>query len=624
MADITDTLSEPFSERSDAVTVPIPAGAVALDGRLYQIDTANDLWQRVGIDVVQQRNSNDARDTLLLPQDVWRQQTHGWHQGAGQSNVDRDNSLPYRYEDSFGIDPWTKWQISLLPATAALGSTPTADYPMFLNTHGTSLVVGNNDKLYWYTDESTVVPLTVASSDPIVDQTYDGDSIITLHASGKVYKSTNNTTTALFGASAGYASASFISYVKDRLLIGVANILKDITSGTATTVYTSPVTGFRWVGACEGLTNIYLIGGAGDRSVVHSTQLNTAGTALDPPIVAAMLPDGEVGYSIGGYLGFVFIGTDKGVRMGTLSTNLRVTTGTLTLGAIIPTTEPVRCFEGQDRFVWFGQDSIASAYTPSPESDSFPATTCCGLGRMDLTTFTITEATPAYANDLVALTQTGKDVTAVCTWNDKRVFAVRNGGVYIQQATYMEAGWLTQGAMSYTVEDLKTGLYMQAKWLPLAGEISLDMAYDGTGYVRIGDLTIQDSIRSDNITLGGVQFSRFNARYVLRADTGNTDTPHLTRWELRSIPVRGPASRWTIPILNHEKVTINNAEIPRDPTAEFDTLLALVEGGTVFPLQESGKSYLVHGRQYQWQPQKLSSNGQAWQGIFTIQCDEVR
>jgi len=625
MGSIGVPLSSPFYGGTSASlgATTVSPSAIALDGHTYLIDTNSDQWTRTGVDVVQQRNTGDNRDILLLPQDVWRQSQHSWHYGAGQANIDRDDAIPQRFDDSFGVDVFTRWQISLLPSTAKLTSSPTANQPMFLATHQGSLIVGNADTLYWYATVGGAPVLKVpAAADNIIGMCYDGDNVITLHATGAVYKSPNNTTSTLFGT---FAGSTFIAYVKDYLVVGVANVLKNITSGTAVTVYTSPVTGFRWFGAAEGLTNIYLVGGAGDRSVIHSTQVNTGGTALDPCIVAAMLPDGEVAYSIGGYLGFIFIGTSKGVRMGTLSTNLRVTTGSLTLGAIIPTTQPVRCFEGQDRFVWYGVDSMASSQTPGADSGLFPAGTVCGLGRMDLGTFTISDATPAYANDIVAMDQSGKKVTDVTTWGTLRVFAVQDGGVYIQQTALMAGGWLTQGVMSFSVEDFKTGLYMQLKWLPLKGEISVDLAYDSTTYARVANLTIQDSIRSENVSLGGTRFSRLNAKYVLRRSGDDTTLgPTLTRWEMRAMPANGQATRWTIPIVNHESVNINGDDVQRDPLAEYDRLMELYSSRRLFTLQESGRTYYVQAKNFQWKPEKLSSNGKSWQGIYTIVVEEIR
>jgi len=297
--------------------------------------------------------------------------------------------------------------------------------------------------------------------------------------------------------------------------------------------------------------------------------------------VAVNLPHGEVGYSIGSYLGYIFIGTNKGVRMAQADSN-----GDLTLGAIIPTAKFVNCFEGQDRFVWYGNSSIGPEYTSvSGDQATFPASAVCGLGRLDLTTFTTTALTPAYANDLVAEGETaGRNVQAVVTWEGRRVFSVNGGGVYYEGSKKMPAGWLKQGVMSFSVEDLKNGLYQQAKWLPGQGRIGLDLSLDSTAYDRYAYLLVTgNTIRSDNLGLRGNQFSRINARFVLfRASADTSKAPVFTRWELRATPVRGAASRWTVPILNYDTVDIDGVSYPRDVVAELDTLMEFVEGGRVF------------------------------------------
>ncbi len=613
--DITADFSEPFSGLTAGAPTPARPDAIVLAGRAYLMDTASGKFGREGIQVVQQRNTSNERDLLLLPQDVWRIMQESWHQGAGQDNQDRNDALPWRFQDSFGVDPWTRWQISLLPATEKLTGSPTGDHPIFLQVHNDVLVAGNGTNLYWYTDYTSSQTQTVASVS-MIDMTYDGQEIIPLFSDGSVFYNITASSSALHGI---YSGASFIAYVKDYLIAGVGNVLKNITAvGTGTTIYINPVSGFRWVDACEGPNAIYCIGGIGDRTVIHRVGVKQDGTGLDTAVVAAQLPDGETGYSIGSYLGFLFVGTDKGVRMAVPQSN-----GDLVLGALIPTTVPVYGFEGQENFVWYTNSAVNSAYS-GISSDLFPTGPVCGLGRMDLTTFTVTEATPAYADDVVAVDQSSKTVTSVTTWNGKRVFGVRTGGVYGEIDDLMEAGWLTQGTISFSVEDVKTGFYMQGKWQPLAGSIAFDLSYDSTGYIRISTYSEPDTIRSDNISLNGTQFSRIEPRYVLiRDDEDETAGPVLTRWEVRCSPVVGSASRWSLPILNYENIDINGIEDGRDPLAEFNLLIGLVRSGEMVSLQESGQSYQVIAKNFTWMPSSLTQQGTSWQGTFVLIVEEV-
>ena len=618
----TPVFSDPYTSILATAVADLPPWAVAVDGRTYLLDTSTNYvgegrYKREAVDVLQQRNTNNQRDLLLLPQDIWRQQMESWHQGAGQTNLDREESLPARFSDSFGIDPWTRYEFSLLNATVKVTSGPTANKPIFLQSHNGKLVACQGTTLYWWTTTgSAPVTLTVGATD-IIGQTYDGDAIITLHTDGTIYRSTNSTTTALYGT---FAGSTFIAYVKDYLLIGQANVLKNITAvGSPVTVYTSPITGFVWKGAAEGNNAIYLIGGSGDRYVVHRVGVKQDGTGINPAVAAALLPDGEIGYSIGGYLGFVFIGTGKGVRMATPST----ADGDLTLGALIPTAQPVYGFEGQDRFVWATNSQITADYGTS--DPSFPVGTVCGLLRMDLSTFTVSASTPAYANDLVAADQSTKTVQSVITWNGLRVFAVNNGGVYIETTTKMPGGWLYQGRVSFSVEDLKTALYAQVKFEPLHGLLAIDMSYDNGPAVRVFNWALPLTIRSDNISLDGQQFSRVDTRYILYRDgTDATKGPTFTRYEFRARPAIGSASRWTLPLINHEELNLNGVPEGRDTTVEFFRLMDLCISGKMFTLQEWGRTYQVVAKDYSWVPEKLNLDGSGWQGVFTLIVEEVR
>lgn len=622
MGQITRQFDEPFSERNTGLPSWFSPSVIGLDGRPYLIDTESGNYRRQAVDVVQQRNTSDARDVLLLPQDVWRQMQQSWHYGAGQSNLDRDNVLPYRYEDSFGIDPWTQWQISLLPTTERLddlGLTGT----IWLSVQGDYLAVFNGETIYWYDDLGEVIApygtTVVSAGHDIIDIANDGLVATVLTDDRYIWYVNGPAGTPTKWANHQYTTnVTFCAWEKDYLLVGDGNVLYNaLKSNNPTAIYTHPDVNFRWSGAASGSQFIYTIGGVGDRTVIHKIGIKSDGTGLVPAIVAGTLPDGEIGTSIGVYLGYIFIGTNKGVRMAQADGN-----GDLVLGAIIPTAQPVKCFEGQDRFVWYGNSEINGVY--ADPQNRFPATSVCGLGRMDLTTFTVTALTPAYANDIYTLDQTNKMVQSVVTFKNKRVFSVNGAGIYFESDDKVESGWLTQGTMSFSVEDLKTGLYTQAKWLPLSGEIDIDFSYDSGAFERVAEFTIVNTVRSENIPLNGHQFTRLNAAYILgRSATSAAQGPTMTRWEVRTVPVKGRSSRWTIPVLNYDTVEISEVMYNRDVLLELDRLMDLCQSGRLFVLQESGRSYSVNAKDFLWQPEKLSANGQGWQGTFTIVVEEI-
>lgn len=616
--EITDTFSEPYSTVSTSLPSSFSPSVVGIAGVPYLMDTESGKYSRQAFDVVQQRNTNSNRDLLLLPQDVWRQQAESWHYGAGQSNLDRDDALPYRYQESFGINPWNQWQISLLNKTQRMG---TYTGSIWLTTYNEYLAVVNGESIYWYGSVSASASIgstVVDAGNAIIDIANMGAYVTTLHADGHVYETPGPGGTRIDKGL--HTGANFIAFEKDFLIAGVANVLKNITGGGAgKSIYTNPQPNFRWVSAASGNSCIYVLGGAGDKYVVHRVGISDDGTTLNPAIVAATLPDGEIGYSIDSYLGFILIGTDKGIRVATANN----TAGDLTLGPIIPTNKAVRCFEGQDRFVWFGNSAFSGYYSPSDEY--FPTFEVSGLGRLDLSTTTTSALTPAYASDICWIEQPYGEVTSVVTFQGKRIFAIQGNGVFAENDVLMDAGWLTQGTMSFGIEDVKTGLYVQGKWLPLKGSIDLDIALDSTGYITIDNYAQQNSIRSGNASLNGAQFSRASARYVLRrSDSSVYEGPELTRWEIRAIPVKGRTSRWTLPIMNYEDLEIDGVNYTRDPLLVLDSFMSLIENGTLFTLQESGRSFQVHAKDFSWQPEKLTVNGKAWQGIYTLVVEEVQ
>lgn len=622
MAQITRQFDEPFSERTNSLPSWFSPAVVGLDGRPYLIDTESNQYRRQGVDVVQQRNTSDARDVLLLPQDVWRQMQQSWHYGAGQANLDRDNALPYRYEDSFGIDPWEPWALTLLPATEKLGDIAYTGN-VWLTSQANHLCVINGETIDWFNELSAsatpVATTTVSAGYDILDIADTGLVATVLTDDLYIWYVDGPSGTPTKWANHQYTSnVSFIAWEKDYLIVGDGNVLYNaLKANNPAPIYTHPDTNFRWSSAASGSQFIYTIGYSADHTSIHKIGIKADGTGLEPAIVAATLPDGEIGTTIDSYLGYIFIGTNKGVRMAQADGN-----GDLILGAIIPTDTPVKCFEGQDRFVWFGKSSINGSYTDAKER--FPADPVVGLGRMDLTVFTTTALTPAWANDIYTDQETSGTVQSVATYLDKRVFSVNGSGVFFQSDDKVVSGWLKQGTMSFSVEDLKTGLYTQAKWLPLRGEIDIDISYDSGDYERVAVFDTVGTVRSDNIDLGGRQFTRINAAYILcRCADLSTAGPTMTRWEIRALPVKGRASRWTVPIMNYDVVEIDDVVYTRDVRAELDVLLDLCESGKLFSLQESGRSYQVTAKDFMWQPEKLSANGRGWQGVFTIVVEGI-
>ncbi len=154
---------------------------------------------------------------------------------------------------------------------------------------------------------------------------------------------------------------------------------------------------------------------------------------------------------------------------------------------------------------------------------------------------------------------------------------------------------------------------------------SIDVCADGGLPKRILNWSIRDSVRSGNIPMDGLQFSRIEVRYVLMRDAADDHLgPILTRYELRARPAKGAASRWYLPIINHESIDLNGVPEARNPSDEFDRLMNLVETGKMFSLQEGRRTYQCVAVDFKWTPEKLTTQGDAWQGVYVLVCEEVK
>jgi hypothetical protein len=311
-------------------------------------------------------------------------------------------------------------------------------------------------------------------------------------------------------------------------------------AGTATTVIDRSTLGMTWTSSTGVGGYHYFAGYNGDKSIIFKVTLTAEGTALGAGVVAGELPDDEKVLHLDSYLGYLIIGTNKGVRFASTDGN-----GYITIGGLIQTDQPVYCSEGQDRFVWFGwgkYDLISS-----------------GLGRMDLAEFT-SALTPAYASDLMAGTpalytslsaapaavpnrvdavSVFQDVTSVVTWNNKRVFTVKAAGVFGEVNSKVYQATLDTGLISHGIIDNKYAAFLDARLQPLTANIGriTNASASGTAITYTADnnyipgqrVTITGIISTGNTTgTPGQKFNLVNAIIATASSTQFTVTNSLS------------------------------------------------------------------------------------------------
>jgi hypothetical protein len=267
-----------------------------------------------------------------------------------------------------------------------------------------------------------------------------------------------------------------MEFVKDRIVLCVNNRVYELsTSATVlpSAIYTNPNTNYHYTSVAASGAAIYTAGHSGIYSTIQKYTLSTAGVmpTLTSAVVAAELPAGEFVEKIYYYLGFMMIGTNKGIRASVVSD----VDGSINYGPLIlETVQPVYDFAARDRFVW--------ATTGIGALDG-------GLTRIDLGT----ELEPlrfAYANDL-QISQTTEHYTtgvaflgatnrlAFCT-----AFEVTDGAIYIESDTELvPTGYLRTGNIRYNTLEKKNFKRLLGRGDFTYGSMTLDTVDEnGTEY----------------------------------------------------------------------------------------------------------------------------------------------
>jgi hypothetical protein len=596
-----------YSGASTSALVPYPF-PVGIAGHPYQIqfdNTAIGVWgakfKKTSLPLLrtQADSSNTPGEQSVSPEQFWRRSQDSWHYGAGQVHYDRTSSNGNRFYSSTGIDPWTPWKLKLLNDTSKVyTSTNTGIQCLVASTY--AYVIDNTALKYSSGALSSWTSVTGMTGSPLSMDT-DGYTIWTANNTNGIYSGT------VAGSSvSSYATGTvnLVRFTKSRLMAAGTGHLYNVTKAGALTgadiLLDLSSRNFTWVDIVGGQSQIYAAGYAGDKSLIYRTAIKSDGTSLDTPIVAGELPDGEIVRSLGSYLGYILVGSDLGVRFCSVNSD-----GSLTIGSLTQTTSPVYCFEGQDRFVWYG-------LTNSDISNT-------GLGRLDLTTFTST-LTPAYATDIMAAGQ--GTVRSVQTFKNYRLFAVDGVGIFYETAnTPVATGSLTVGTTAYGISDPKVAMFLDLKHEPLNGSISIAISADGKAGKTIGLSATALSVSPANSFPCRQLFGEEFQLTATLTPTANV-SPVMTRWTLRSYPAPIRTGQWDIPILLFDTVTAGGTDYAVDVTAELDFLIALHRSQKIAVLQIGNTTAQAVMYDYQWLPEAFNTVGNV-RGTFYAQFREI-
>ena len=352
----------------------------------------------------------------------WIRSQSSFHGGSGIKFYDPSAGeiTAHRFTDSKGVNVWSKGEVTLLKDVAT-GHVTT--YPIESNGRAfqqlRSIKWGSNngvllhdgydvDKIDSSGVETHYIDYNAGSDDKVYGICDDGSSAYwvtndtgssgKLEVNKKVLTADSTTAaTVMFTINGITVTNAVMEYVKDRIVMAANNKIYEFPTSQSTAptaIYTHSDDDIIFTSITASGPAIYIAGYSGIQSSIFKFTLNTSGVmpTLTTAITAAEMPVGEKIHKIYYYLGYMMIGTNKGIRAAVVSDQ----DGSINYGPlIVETTQPCYDFAARDRFVW-----CATSVDGEP-----------GVIRIDLGN-EIETLRFAYANDLYYSGVSGVDTTS--------------------------------------------------------------------------------------------------------------------------------------------------------------------------------------------------------------------
>jgi hypothetical protein len=490
----------------------------------------------------------------------WLRSQTSWHNGAGilfyEPGTDYQH-VSHRFADSRGIDVWTIGQATLLNdvfhsytgdngiVSTAIG-TGANDYIVTGDARGyLKRITLNGDSA------GTVDPITLDSGhlsaatgtvNPFKSITTDGTRYFAvcdkaIH-SGSITNLTTSDITMYRHVSPG---VHVIKFTKGYLMFGEARIL---TYLPITTVDVNHDTGgasipaggkthenpdFAWNAIEGGDKVIYASGYAGNDSEIWAVPFDPTTLLPDAAsaIQVAQLPYGEIVNSMYYYLGYLAIGTNKGVRIAQTSP----TDGSIVLGALLVSTNPyeVTGFVANDKYIWASTSVKEGAV----------ANAC--LIRIDLST-QFDDGTFAYAYDLQYLSDENSYGRNVHYANNRLHIVLDEGSTAGEIQTEKlsvkrSTGWLQTGKIRYGTVEPKFFRYINLQCTTGQGDTITVETIDRNGQVN-NLVNVSEGLSNKDILIStpSTKQEYMAFKFTFNNVTDDQDLPVLEAYQIKSTP----------------------------------------------------------------------------------------
>ena len=493
----------------------------------------------------------------------WLRSQTSWHNGAGISFYEpgTDRESQQKFADSRGIDIWTVGQATLLndvfhSYTGANGIIAVAGE----SAGGTDYIVSGDSAGY-------LKKLTLNGDAAASVANY---TLATGHVSGgatpDLFKSVTSDGTRYFAVCSKAIHAGnidgtgsdvvihrhitggvhIIKFTKGYLVFGETRslyIINDLTDPLTTTGHNTGTStlgalpkmshenpNFVWNTIEGGNRFIYAGGYAGSDSEIWAIPFGDNAGILEPDPASAIqvvqLPYGEIINAMQYYLGYMAIGTNKGVRIAQVSTD-----GSLTLGPLLVDTQfPVTGFVASGNYIW--------ASTSVAGDNGFDNAI---LIRIDLGT-QFDDGTFAYAYDLQYESDEDSYASGVLFAEDRLHIIVNEGGdageIKTEKLSLKRAtGWLQTGKIRYGTVEPKFFRYINVQCTTGQGDNVSVYTIDKNGTTNSLAI-LSEGLSNQDVSMTTVENKQeyISLKFVFNNVTDDQELPVLEAYQIKAVP----------------------------------------------------------------------------------------
>jgi len=476
--DLSGRLSTYYDLNGNAFDVAIaglPFIMAVTDSTPYKRQTAEFRAQRVD-------QMRDPGEHTLAGSGYWTRSQSSFHYGEGIQFTEpmegNDNEVRFRYNSSYGVNPWTPGQLTLLRNTTKVQAfTGACKIDTGASSAGVPFLIATDlaprttqtTAMYKITTAGTstaLVNYSSISNETILGTTSDGTYMYVATTAGMYdIKLSDGTTHKQYTYNSLTLEHAALKYVKSRVVAGLkftngtyaayellfpdkgAGAATDIkktmasTHGTQINGSTNMPVSWTWTAVAEGSNAIYFGGYAGEHSNIFKLVVDATG-ALGTIVTAAVMPRGEIILSLYTYLGtYLMVGTNKGARIATLDQN-----GDMTYGPLVFHNENgVYDFEGRDSYIWAANTNGVNSNSGTKRMNLGQPITLSGYAQP------ISTGVYARANDVFADATTGTvRAVRIIGADNQTAFAIDSSGVWLESATELVAqGEIITGFIRY-------------------------------------------------------------------------------------------------------------------------------------------------------------------------------